>query len=844
MTRCPLALLPLICVAALGVATPAAARLPVPGGASELEAHASQSRQARAKRIQTRGRLGYARVFKRQQPVRGRQLRRLLRGYQNANPPGRQRPGTVPAGPRTPLTPRAFIDPPLDAVGRSDAPHPRAPEPSAAAATAAPVARAAAAPNDYVLFRSQPVAQGAGVTFTTGEPTVANDRNALLFTGNIHAAVSEDNGITWQYVDPTDTDYAQYDAGFCCDQIAYAVDRGPYSLVFWLRQFANDGALNPTDGANGRLSLITYQGRRELLDDGAQAEFCEVDFKPSQFGLPANTWFDFNQMSHTREFLYISSKAMRNLGDTDGDGRFNSQFIDGVVWRIALDDLDSDNCSPPAEYVRGRATGRNPALVQGAAGAGGGDTMYWASQGSANDGIEITRLRDGSDTASVFTRSISPFLITERPPASSTLNGTCPLPDATDPCQRINDDINIGYMTRTEVGWFWNVRQGAGFPFPHIRGARFSLILPDPTTGALDPLLIDEPDIWHPEHAWIYPGLGVNDAGHVGLTAYDAGGGSYVRAAAALIDDLTPSWSSLSFHGIVTSSHGTTRNTWGDYQSVRPYGNCTGTFAAAVHSMQGGSRDANAQHRFAWFGRERDACADLSVVSLGVLPTSAGTGEDLFIGHTTRNLGAGTGGASTTRFYLSRDASKSDDDVRLNGTSAVPALARGASHGELISAPAPHGTGTRYLLACADDTTAVAEITDTNNCMVADDTVLLEGLTGTQPNDIDQGPIVHAPAGASVRVRMRFDVPARAPRATAHAYLSPKSRVQRGMKRLGSFPVRRTGGARQLRVTRRLRMPRSAPRRRQFLVVCVGARRNADRCLVARRPLYVTKRRR
>ena len=224
-------------------------------------------------------------------------------------------------------------------------------------------------PEEYVLFRSRRVAMGVGVTSATGEPSVANDRNSLLFTGNFHAAVSADNGLSWQSLSPASPQfYRQYDGGFCCDQIAYAVDRGAKSLVFWLRQFSNDGALNPTDGANGRVSLIVFQGRTELLEEPeliSQADYCEWNFKPSDFGFVTNSWFDFNQMSHTKKYLYISSKAEQNNGDTNGDGRFDSTFLDGVVWRMDLDDLDDDDCGRMTfGYFTGVGTGFNSSLVQ------------------------------------------------------------------------------------------------------------------------------------------------------------------------------------------------------------------------------------------------------------------------------------------------------------------------------------------------------------------------------------------------------------------------------------------------------------------------------------------------
>jgi CARDB len=830
-----------------GTLGPAGATAASGGQSASAVAHASVGRLP-GRRVRVRGSLGYGRIFARQQALTGAALARTLRGFQNANPAGLERPGVQTAGPLTPPTADAPGDGRLDARRRSDPLHPRAPRLGAASAERAPPggARLAAA-NDFTLFRSIPVAQGTGVTSATGEPSVANDRNGLLFTGNFHAALSGDNGLTWRFLNPA----AQFtgprgrtiDGGFCCDQVAYAVDRGSYSLVFWLLQSANDGVLNPRDGANGRLRLVVYQGRQELLE---QADYCTIDFKPSDFGFPANSWFDFNQVSHTRKFLYISSKAQLNLGDTDGDGLFNSTFQNGVVWRIALDDLDSDDCTPPVTAWSGPGTGFNPALVQG---AGDGAIMHWASQGTTTDQIVITRLDDSSTTGHVNTVSISPYLNTERSAATPGLNGSCPLPDATDPCKRINDAINIGYTDGAVVGWFWNVRQGSGFPFPHIRGARF-LVAADP---ASDPLLIEEPDIWNPSFAFFYPTVGVNSDNHVGLTAYSAGGGSFVRANAALIDDVTPFWASLSFNGIITSNSGVAGNTWGDYQSVREYGNCTGTYAGSVHSMQGGTANGNAEHRFAWFGREREGCADLSVVALAAFADTTEANESLAISQATRNIGSGTAGASQTRYYLSRNASKSDDDLLLSEDSEVPTLGRGASASDLVTPSAPTlASGTYYVLACADDRTAVGEISDTNNCMASPQTVSLVGKSGG-PAGVDDPVVVAdvatvpgdqaAPPGDLVPVDLAF-------RASGGGAGRPSIslRLNTAAAASGSREIARTtaafaGGPRSQATLRRLRrqvrIPRGLARRRQFLIACVGTRPLLSRCLPAQDPIYV-----
>ena len=465
--------------------------------------------------------------------------------------------------------------------------------------------------------------------------------------------------------------------------------------------------------------------------------------------------------------------------------------------------------------------------------------MHWAFPGDSTDEIIITRARDNSNTASVSTRSITPYLNTERPTATSSANAaSCVLPDGTDPCLRANDKINIGYTNGDEVGWFWNVRQGGGFPFPHIRGARFD--------ADSDPTLLDEPDIWNPNFAWIYPTVGVNDRGHVGLTAYEMGGGRFPKPAATLIDDIVPDtdWDSLAFHGIIASDSGVTANTWGDYQSVRPYGDCANTFAGSVQSMQGGTTGANAEHRFAWFGRARDACPDLAVTTLTHGSTARDPGAPVNVSHEIQNTGSGAAPASTTGFYFSRDASKSDDDLRAANVSALGQLQRAGLSGLLATTiTAPRAFGTWYVIACADDLGAYDEISDTNNCKAADDTVVVGGIPAVTEVDLGSS-LMYVPAGGRLPVELQLHLPTRARASRAQIYLAPQPAVGQRMRHIGSVssPRNLRDGSTRATVRRILRLPRSAPpARRQFLVACLGTRPRADRCVISRRPLFVTR---
>jgi len=110
-----------------------------------------------------------------------------------------------------------------------------------------------------------------------------------------------------------------------------------------------------------------------------------------------------------------------------------------------------------------------------------------------------------------------------------------------------------------------------------------------------------------------------------------------------------------------------------------------------------------------------------------------------------KNVGNGPSGGSSTRFYLSVDAARDAADTLLTGARAMGNLAVNAtSTGTInVTVPAASAPGTYYLLACADDTSLVIEINETNNCMASATT-----LQVTKP-DLVVTSITNPPANAS-----------------------------------------------------------------------------------------------
>jgi subtilase family serine protease len=105
------------------------------------------------------------------------------------------------------------------------------------------------------------------------------------------------------------------------------------------------------------------------------------------------------------------------------------------------------------------------------------------------------------------------------------------------------------------------------------------------------------------------------------------------------------------------------------------------------------------------------------VVSTLQVPSKVVAGTVVSVTDTTKNQGAGVTAPSTTRCYLSANATLDTGDVLLDGSRAVPSLAGGASSAGSTSVTIPSGLtpGTYYLIAKADADGSVAESAENNN---------------------------------------------------------------------------------------------------------------------------------
>ncbi len=114
---------------------------------------------------------------------------------------------------------------------------------------------------------------------------------------------------------------------------------------------------------------------------------------------------------------------------------------------------------------------------------------------------------------------------------------------------------------------------------------------------------------------------------------------------------------------------------------------------------------------------------DLVVAVLSGVPATAAPGDTFKPTETTKNQGPVTAAASTTQYYLSATQQKPSGNPM--GTRSVSSLSAGqtSSSNVTLTIPASTAPGPYYVVACADDLTAVSESNEGNNCLASTTTV-------------------------------------------------------------------------------------------------------------------------
>lgn len=385
---------------------------------------------------------------------------------------------------------------------------------------------------------------------TVNEPSVSNDGPLVFYTGNWYTARSVNDGGSWTFLNP----YANFPStpgqGFCCDQNTIYDEKN--GIFIWIRQGVSD-----SNGQN--------VDRLDVSTNGIS--WTSFDITSQNFGAPANTWLDYNQLSTSNKYLYISN----NVFDA------NDSYEMTVLARVSLEQLKQGSSNMTLEYISEKEE-FNIAPVQTAT-----DTMYAAVHHSDTQ-MKIYKWPDAASTVDVFQPNIPKWEY------GYGGNMDCTTPDGTDACDRIDSRILGGAVADGKVTFLWNARQDSTFPFPYVNVVTFD------EAGMT---FVDNRPIWSPNFAFMYGDMAPNQNGDIGIiTMY--GGGSFYPSIA-----LGAELKGTMQYDLYAVSEGNAANSaMGDYLTVAPDSGQGPTFRAAGYILNGCGNSNCVEPHYYSFGYE------------------------------------------------------------------------------------------------------------------------------------------------------------------------------------------------------------------------------------------------
>jgi hypothetical protein len=442
----------------------------------------------------------------------------------------------------------------------------------------APSPRAPLAPGDMALFRKNTLGtidQPIPSNFKSNvmESSVGQGGKHVFYTGNWFAAWSYWGGTSWFYANP----FSGF-GDFCCDQVAtYDESR---NVMYWLRM----GVPNASGVNRFRLGAS---------GDGG-GNFCNYDFTPTNTnGTWTNQWWDYPHMQLGSDYLYIAWN-MFNASD---------QWTRTVMLRLPLDALR--NCAAFQYNYYAVTDWFTFVPVQGA-----DHTMWFASNYalvSPFNRLRIWRWHEDSGSLTFWDRTVTAWNYTGRGQAicnSTTANWAARTDDRLlSGARYMINNTDLKYPGRTVLGWWWNVKQGGGFPQPYVDGAAFFEDTLTQVPGAQG-----RPYIYSGVGCWLYPSFAANKRGDLGFAAH-GGFGTVMppNVYAGIADDYTAAPPGFSVFQVQGSNARPSDNKWGDYNTVRAFLPTGDIWTGASHYIPGSSNCATCSNPvFFNFGRTRD----------------------------------------------------------------------------------------------------------------------------------------------------------------------------------------------------------------------------------------------
>ena len=398
---------------------------------------------------------------------------------------------------------------------------------------------------------------------TTTEPCAAKSGRTVVVTGNWFAAVSNDGGASFRFLDPFSF-FPGVGDGFCCDQsVVYDPSRDLFAWTLLYRR----------DAGGNTLRVAIARGADAVAADA----WVYQDLTAADLGLGKRSVLDFPQLAVSGNALFVTVNVLTpkllRLART-------------AIVRLALDDLASRIPAPFEVYAAGNR--RAFAATQGAA-----STMYFVGAKPGAADLPLYRWPDGGRP-----RRLARLRVRR----GARRQARCPGPDGHDWCGDSDDRVLGAWVARGVLGFMWNAPADRTHPFPYVRSVRV-----DEGSGSV----LDQPEVSSTQYAIQYPAVGVNVRGDVaGVVAF--GGGSRAPGIAALAwndGSATPGWD---FREVVAGSNGPETNRWGDFFCARPDYPAGEGWVLAAQVLDGGPTGEFVRPHLVEISRQADAASSTS----------------------------------------------------------------------------------------------------------------------------------------------------------------------------------------------------------------------------------------
>ena len=360
---------------------------------------------------------------------------------------------------------------------------------------------------------------------TVPEPSVAENGQTVMTTGNFWMSLSEDGGQNFTSVNPT-TIFPEDFGGFCCDQVLQYIPQ--VDLFVWLLQYWSD------DGVNAiRIAVQDTQGVRN--SNGTSWTYW--DFTNTTFA--SSGALDYNDMSFGNDFLYWTSSV------GGGANRY--------VIRVPLKELQARST------VHFQFTGSTNAYWSHVT-QNGRNGVYWAGHVD-NSTLKVYSMMDADG-----------FYSWREVPINSWPNNTI-TSIAADGSDWLKDAswktyIRAAAVRGNSVYFGWNASSNDRFPEPHVQIVKIN-------SGTFD--LESQMQVWNPDFAFAYPYFEMNAEGELGMIVAFGGGTLDASSGVGVWGDFV-----IYYPGLSSSS----RENYGHYHTARRSGSDSMKWVGAGYTRQ------------------------------------------------------------------------------------------------------------------------------------------------------------------------------------------------------------------------------------------------------------------